>query len=110
MELSTILKAILETGGPAMAVAVMGLWYLHRQTEKKDDSIDAIREENKDLVKQLIDDKEKRLIADQQNRELIKSLIEKNGATSAAMREYFARMEENQKAMLEKIHQLQSKI
>ena len=92
-----------------MALALLIIWYMHKQTEKKDADVISAREENKDLVKQLIDDKEKRLIADQENRELLKRLIDKNGDTYVVMREAFDRMENNQRLMLEELRRFKEK-
>lgn len=110
MEMAEIFKWIVENGGPAFVVVCALAWYIHRQSEKKDVEVTEVRKDNKDLVRQLIDDKEKRLIADQENRALLKSLIEKNGATTATMRESFARMEDNQRVMVEEIRELKLKL
>lgn len=110
MDVTKIFEWIVQNGGPSFVVVCALALYIHRGSEKKDVEVVEVRKENKELVLQLINDKEKRLIADQENRGLIKSLIEKTGATTATIRESFARMEESQRVMAEEIRQLKSSI
>ena len=107
--MEAIITNLLEGGGPAMVVAAGFLWYLHKQTEKKDGEIDKIRLENKGLVDQLIDVQEKRLTADAENRELLRVLIDKSGRSSEVLEMAFTRMEANQLKILEEIQELKRK-
>lgn len=93
-----------------MGVAVLFLYYLHRQTEKKDAEISTARAETKDMVSQVIDSQEKRLLADADHRLLIEKLIDKSGSSEQIMRESFARAEANQASMLNELQRLRELI
>ena len=105
-----IFTKILEHGGPAMAVAVLFLWYLHRQTEKKDGEIEAERKANRELLATVISDKERMLLSDAENRKLIERLIEKNGDQTKATDEFFRRSETNQTRIIEDVRALRQRV
>lgn len=107
MEIGAIFTEILKSGGPAMTVAVLFLFYMHKQGEKKDVEVKTGREDLKDLIRMIISDKEKQLASDSEMRALIDRLMEKNGMNEMSLRESLTRMEESQRQISAQIQQLQ---
>lgn len=105
MEITRLFDWVVSHGGPSFALACGGVYYLHREKLKAQGEADKVRAENKDLVNQVIDGQEKRIEAEHEHRALLKTLIEKNGATSQQMREAFARMEANQMELMKEIRE-----
>lgn len=108
MDFGTLIEKIAEHGGPAMLVALMFLYYLHRQTEKKDDEVAKVREENSKLYVERIDTVKSIMENDAENRKLIERLVDKTGATTEALRDYFRRMEEAHARLLTEIQELKN--
>lgn len=108
MDFGTLIEKIAEHGGPAMLVALMFLYYLHRQTEKKDEEVAKVREENRKLYIDRIDTIKTIMENDAENRKLIERLVDKTGATTEAMREYFRRMEEAHAKLILEIQSLRN--
>jgi hypothetical protein len=107
MDIGIIFTEILKNGGPAMAVAVLFLFYLHKEGGKKDAEIKTGREDIKELIGMVISDKEKQLAADAEMRLLIERLMDKHGVTESVFRESLARMEDTQRQIMSQIQKLQ---
>ena len=110
MDFGTLIEKIAEHGGPAMLVALMFLYYLHRQTEKKDEEVAKVREENRKLYMERIDTVRQVMINDGENRQLIERLVDKTGSTTDAVKEYFKRMEDAHIKLLGEIQELKNNI
>ncbi len=102
MEITKLFEWAIAHGGPSFVLACAGIYYMYREKT-------TAQAENKDLVNQVIDGQEKRINAEHEHRALLKTLIEKNGATTQQMRESFARMEANQLKLMEEIREFKSK-
>lgn len=92
MTFATIIEKILEHGGPAMLVAVAFLWYLHRQTEKKDAALAASDARVRELTRELIDDKTAMLQAAAETREVVSKLVDKSASTDQTVRTMLDRL------------------
>lgn len=89
-----------------MAVAGLFGWYMHRQGEKKDEALRKAQSDISNLTQRLIDDKEKRILSEQQQISMLKELIDKTGSIPAALREGILRLEQNQKDLKKDIQSL----
>ena len=102
MELTKLFEWVVNNGGPSFALACAGIYYMYREKTKA-------QAEAKELVGQVIEGQEKRIHAEHEHRQLLKTIIEKNGATTQQMRESFARMEANQIKLMEEIREFKNK-
>ena len=87
----------------------LGGWYLYREKLKTAKERDDARAENKELINDVINSQEDRIKAEYEHRALLKTLIEKNGETTAAMTRAFERMEANQLKLMEEIREFKSR-
>jgi hypothetical protein len=110
MEFGNILDVIIKNGGPAMTVAVAFILYMYRDVQGKNEEIERIRNENRDLVSQLIEDKEKRLMSDAQNMSLLEKVLERSGTHSLAMREAFQRVTKDVQDVLGEVRALKDRV
>ena len=108
MDFGTILEKIIEHGGPAMIVAVAFLYYMHRQNEKKDAKILDQQKEIKELNAKRVDDSEKRLFDNLENRKIIERLVDKTGHSNTMVREYFAKSDIKADQILNEIRMIRT--
>ena len=105
MDFTKIIEDLIKTG-PVVALLIMAIRYGMAELKKRDEEVEKLRVDNKDLVQQLISDKEQRLEADAQTFTLLEKIMDRSGNTSTILREGLTRLEQNQGRMMEGIQEL----
>ena len=113
MNTAAIWEKLLELGLPFVFMGI-AVAYLYKDKIKQETKLekqnDELRVEVKELRTRVIENQEKRLIQDGQTMNVLEKVLDKNGSTTNIMREAFARMETNQREMMEDIREMKNRI
>ena len=103
----TIITSLIDSS-PTMAVAGLFGWYMYRQSEKKDAALVEAEKAKSSLTERLIADKEKRIISEQEQINLLKSVVERIDGIPVIVKEAVERLVRNQVELRAEIKELRN--
>lgn len=104
---AAIITSLVESS-PTMAVAGLFGWFMYKQNEKKDAALIEAEKAKSALTERLIADKEKRIISEQEQISLLRSVVERIDNIPPAVKEGVERLERNQEALKSDIKELRT--
>lgn len=102
-----IITNLLE-GSPTMAVAGLFGWFMYRENGKKDLALVESEKTKSALTERLIADKEKRILSEQEQINLLRSVVERIDGIPPSIKDGINRLERNQIALKEDIKELRN--
>lgn len=104
---SAIITTLIESS-PFTAIGALFGWYMYKQNESKDAALIESEKAKSVLVERLIDDKEKRIISEQQQMTLLEKIIDKTGDIPVILKEGITRLEKNQGELKDDLKELKN--